>query len=84
MRNRKNYNQDPRWIVARFAGKCSRCGSPIGRGSRGFYYPKTKTLYCEAPACGAQESARFDAEAADESFMQSQFPGGYERDPSDW
>lgn len=74
------YNRDPRRIKVRYAGHCAGCGAPLPKGADAFYYPSTKSLYCEKQSCGGKASAEFQAAAEDEAFMQSQFPGGYEPD----
>ena len=62
---------DPRWITARFASQCSRCGGVIRAGARVFYYPATKTVLCNVNEdCGAKASREFDAMAADERQYQ--------------
>lgn len=61
------YALDPRWITAKFASDCSDCRKPITRGSRIFYYPNGKKALCET--CGTPASAKFQAEAQDESFL---------------
>ena len=42
----------PYWIRARWPSKCKRCGQAIAKGSRAFYYPIGKELYCESDNCG--------------------------------
>jgi DNA invertase Pin-like site-specific DNA recombinase len=32
------YRNDPRWLPARFAGKCSKCGEEFGKGRMIFYF----------------------------------------------
>ncbi len=56
------YKNDPFWMTAKF-GQCSKCKKQI-KGKRVFYYPKTKTVYCEG--CGEQHSLDFDAACFDE------------------
>jgi hypothetical protein len=53
------YRNDPRWIVAKYAGK-DRNGVPFAKGDRVFYYPSTKTML----AGEAAEQAARDFEAA--------------------
>jgi hypothetical protein len=60
------YANDPRWIPARFAGKCSKCGEAFGKGRMIFYYPSTKTVLSGACAIAAADD--FDAAARDEAF----------------
>lgn len=49
---RSSYSGDPRWITAKFSSNCSHCGKKINRGDRIFYYPRTKSVFCEGPSCG--------------------------------
>lgn len=46
MYRRNYYRFDPRWIQARYPGRC-HCGREIRPGDRAFYYPKGKELQCE-------------------------------------
>lgn len=59
------YSNDPRWVEARFPGKCARCGASIAKGARAFFYPSSRSLYC-AGDCGDEASADFEAAAFDE------------------
>jgi hypothetical protein len=65
---RNHYSNDPRWLTARFAGKCSTkdCGARVKPGDRVFYYPSSKAIY--AQTCGhADDNARdFAAASFDE------------------
>lgn len=67
------YANDPRWITAKFRGKChaATCQAVILKGDRIFYYPSSKSARCQA--CGDAESATFEAAKADEAFMNSMF-----------
>jgi hypothetical protein len=66
----KRYQNDPRWMTAKYAGKCGgnsgKCFEPIKAGDRVFYYPTSRTIL--AQACGHAEDASndFAAHAADE------------------
>jgi len=55
---------DPHWIVSRWKSNCEGCGAVINRGTKAFYYPKGKHIYCAN--CGADEYAKFRAAAEDE------------------
>lgn len=52
---------DPRWISARYAGRC-RCGAPVIRGHTVAYYPVGKVVL--GKACGCADRAMADFEAA--------------------
>lgn len=58
---------DPRWLTAKWPGKCSapKCGKPIAKGERVFYYPNGKRILC--PACGEQGEREFTAAAFDDA-----------------
>ena len=63
------YQNDPRWIKARFSSECPMCHGMIKKGAQIFYYPRTKTALCADDKCGGAASRQFAAEAADEDFM---------------
>lgn len=65
------YSQDPRWIDARYAGKCSECNAPIKRDERCFYYPNGKKLL--SGECAEAAAGDFNACAFDEA----QYTGSY-------
>jgi len=56
---------DPYWLTARF-GQCAECKAAL-KGKRAFYYPLSKTAFCEK--CGEKHSAEFQAAAFDEAAM---------------
>ena len=60
------YRDDPRWITTRYACTCARCKRTIARGERMYYYPASKSTYCNHSACGRQEAAEFEGMKADE------------------
>jgi hypothetical protein len=62
-------NLDPRWITAKFAGKCPSCNAAIGKGSRAYYYPNGKSVYCQP--CGDDAQREFDAACFDEASYNS-------------
>lgn len=62
-----SFPQDPRWIVAKYPGKCF-CGSAIAKGERCFYYPNTRTLKCVK--CSEQAARDFEAAKQDEEFCR--------------
>jgi hypothetical protein len=55
---------DPHWLIARFAGKCAKCGAGISTGDRVFYYPNGRAAY--SGKCAEAAAADFSAAAADE------------------
>lgn len=54
-----SYKGDPYWTTARYAGKCTKCGTHVKRGDRIFYYPRCRSVYCAGP-CGQAASAEFE------------------------
>ena len=68
------YARDPYWIESvRYTGECSRCKTPILKGTRAFYYPNGKRLLCSSDHCGGTASREFDSAVFDEA----QYNGGY-------
>lgn len=65
----KSFNNDPRWIDARF-GLCSQCRTSL-KGKRAFYYPLTGNIFCAE--CGSVHSADFNLHKQDEEFYNSQY-----------
>lgn len=63
MYRRNYYQNDPRWITARYRGRCT-CGQEIRPGDRAMYYPLARTTACQN--CGL----RTDAELADDDLNQ--------------
>ena len=66
------YNNDPKWIKARWQVKCNDCGEWINKGDSIFYYPIAKGVFCES--CGEAESNSFEGIKQDDQFIQDQFP----------
>ena len=63
----RRYQGDPRWLDSvRYPAVCTRCGKPIKRGDRAFYYPNGRHLYCDGPGCGQDCAADFQSAAEDE------------------
>lgn len=65
MRYRSRRNRDPHWITARWDGQCAKCGGKVVKNQRAFYYPATRSLYCQT--CGQQGARDFEAAAFDEA-----------------
>lgn len=65
-------NVAPYWTATRIRCRCTQCERELERGARVFYVPRTDSVYCDAPACGKQESALFVAAQFDAEFMNSQ------------
>lgn len=49
---------DPRWIEVRYPATCMKCGAAIPEGARGYYYPKTRAMYCEEHGQAAEADFR--------------------------
>ncbi len=60
-------NRDPYWLTAKFNGNCSKCKATIRKGQRAFYYPSSKTIYCESDDCGGAASRDFESMRFDET-----------------
>ena len=60
------YRQDPRWIAARYAGQCAKCGESFPAGAQVFFYPKGRKVY--VGQCAQVCAAEFNAAASDEDF----------------
>jgi len=61
---------DPKWIRAKYPGVADD-GTPFKRGDKVLYWPRDKTFMVGKKA--EQAWRDFQAQAADEAFMQSQF-----------
>ena len=66
---KRSYPKDPLWIKAKFLSVCCRCKRQIKKGDKAFYYPNSKTIYCESDSCGKQEERDFAANMFDERGM---------------
>ena len=55
MTRRNDYSQGPRWIRAKYAGRC-HCGRGIKPGDRALYFPIGKKLSCLN--CGQVDAMR--------------------------
>ena len=64
----KRYNNDPRWIQARYNSTCS-CGHEVFTGQNIYYYPKGHKALCEQ--CGEQAERDFMAMAQDEDMYNN-------------
>jgi hypothetical protein len=62
-------NADPYWLIARYAGACSKCNAAFAKATRVFYYPNGKRLL--SGACAEAAAAEFSCAAADEAFYNS-------------
>lgn len=61
------YSGDPRWLTAKYPASCKKCGRQIKPGERMFYYPQTKTVYCDGE-CGQAASRDFGSAAFDDEM----------------
>ena len=68
----RSYPRDPYWTKARFPSKCTKCSKCIKKGQAIFYYPNSRSVYCDGE-CGQKASREFSAMAQDEAF----YSGGY-------
>ena len=53
----KRYSRDPHWLNAKFGSYCKKCNKSIKTGEKIFYYPATKSAYCEI--CGSYAEKDF-------------------------
>ena len=60
---------DPKWITARRGDTCTGCKRNIRAGEEVFYYPNSRSVYCNADQCGGAASRDFDACAFDEAMV---------------
>ena len=67
MRRRKNL--DPRWITAKFNSQCKECRQAVKKNSPAFWYPLTKTIFCEQ--CGSREYKTYVAITHDETMISN-------------
>ena len=65
------FARDPRWIVAKYKGRCAKCPALVKPGDRVFYWPASRELHCAA--CGTDEAAEFECARQDEEFMRGQY-----------
>jgi hypothetical protein len=57
---------DPRWIEARFTSHCARCPRIIKPGESAYYFPNSKTIFCDSEDCGKNEARLVEAALFDE------------------
>lgn len=68
------YRDDPRWITARYASKCHGCETPLPKGARAYYFPRSRRIYGATCCDRAQTSSNdFAAAAFDEAHIADQF-----------
>ena len=65
-----SFRMDPKWITARYLGKCEGCGETINKGDDAFYYPKGKHIYGKGCGCGDAEWRSFESARCDEEVYQ--------------
>jgi hypothetical protein len=53
------YRNDPKWISAKFVSQCKKCNRSIKKGEDIFWYPSTKSVYCNDSNCGQACSKDF-------------------------
>jgi len=66
-KGRSSYGGDPHWLSAKFDSVCSKvgCGKKLKKGDRIFYYPKSKSAYCEEHGKIAERDFRTKSEEED-------------------
>lgn len=67
------HHNDPRWIQAKFASKCSKCKEHIGKGEVIYYYPLTKDVFSGECAKAAEKD--FNSMLEQENFYGSPYEG---------
>ena len=72
----RHYSRDPKWMKARYDGKCSQCWKPIQEGDDIVYFPIGKKAFCAE--CGAPEYARLAEERDIEGMGYANPSGTYE------
>jgi hypothetical protein len=67
--SRYSRSQDPYWLTAKFESKCTHkgCGATIKKGERAFYYPSSRSCYCQKDDCGGQASRDFESAKNDDA-----------------
>ena len=60
------YSKDPKWLTARYPGRCAGCGESIRRGSEIFYYPIGRKVF--SGKCADDASRDFQSMTASESY----------------
>ena len=60
------FPRNPYWLDSRFPSRCSKCSEPIKKGESIFFYPNSKTVFCNREDCGKHEARQFDAAMFDE------------------
>lgn len=63
----QSFQGDPYWIVARYPGKCAKCGEAFAKGADIVWYPRQKRAY--ADHCAAAAWADFEAMAEAEYVL---------------
>ena len=67
----KLQNNDPSRLTVRYAGRCSKCGKKLPKGSPAYNWPKGSKLLCEE--CGAVDYLDFLSSVEDEIQYNSQY-----------
>jgi len=60
------YKDDPHWITCRYTTECVKCGEMMTKGTRAFFYPRTRSMYCDSVNCGQSADADFESMRFDE------------------
>lgn len=63
MTRKSNKNNNPREMLARYAGKCADTGKTIAKGELCIYYPSSREIFAaDSKTASDYYSAKFDAE----------------------
>ena len=65
---KRNYRQDARVLIVKYAGKCAKCGKAINKGSEAVYFDGK--LYCYASDVCTDGRQIMDGLRAEQSFDQ--------------
>ena len=69
IRQRLPFPRDPYWLAARFSSDCAKCGRTIKAGEQIYYFPNSKTVFCDADDCGQHEARQINAALQDERMF---------------
>jgi len=65
------FKNDPFLLKTRFESKCSSCNCSLPKGTKAYYWPSSRKVYCLS--CGDADYRAFLQSAQDEEFYNSQY-----------